>query len=325
MTARPRLLFVSPALPRPTGNGLRMRAWAFLLGAARDHRITLVAGSPLFPEEDCEPQAHLAPLVERVIVLPWRAHRDPVLLARRLLPLNAWRPRDWALPTPRLRRRLAALDPRTFHRVHVQRLYMLPVALEILRGEVRSIDQLDLDDWESETRRQIARLPASPERAGDAAAYAQIERQWLPRLRTVLVCSEPDRRAIIEHYGRIAVEVQPNAVEVPPQLLPPTASPHPALLFVGALGYRPNADALRAFVLEVLPALRRVCPEIRLCVVGGGAPCSLCRLLAASPAVHWLGPLPSMDPAYDQARSVVVPLRAGGGTRLKVLEAFARG
>lgn len=325
------LLFVSPALPRPTGNGLRMRAWHFLRGAADEHRVTLVAGSPSFPAEDREPREHLEPLVERLIVLPWRAARAPELLLRRLarrLGRAGESPIDWASPTAAHRRSLAELGRGRFDRVHVFRLYMLPVALEILGGDIAAIDTLDLDDWESETRAAIGALePASASGRGGVAAaraYARVERAWLPRLRRVIVCSEADRLALVERHPGVHAIVVPNAISVPREPPPPSVGRSPVILFVGSLGYEPNADAVRFFARDVLPLLRGARENLRLDVVGGGAPRALVRLLDDIPGVRRLGALPSIDAAYAEAHLVVVPLRAGGGTRLKVLEAFAR-
>lgn len=320
--SRPRLLLVSPAVPQPTGNGVRMRAWSFLLAAARDHRVTVVAGSPLFQAEDRlsrDSFGLLEGLAERVVVLPWGWRGDPTVAVRRARErLGAGSdevPADWAVPTRRHLRLLAQLDPREFQRVHVSRLYMLPVALAILGEAVEAIDQLDLDDWESRTRRRIATLG----RAADAEAYERLEGLWLPRLRRILVCSDGDRAEVSSRFGAV-VETVPNAVRVPDELPSQASSPEAPLLFVGSLAYEPNADAMRFFATEVMPGT-----GVSLTVVGGGAPRDVRRLLARAPGVRWLGSLPSLDAAYAEARGAVAPTRAGGGTRIKILEAFAHG
>jgi glycosyltransferase involved in cell wall biosynthesis len=96
-----------------------------------------------------------------------------------------------------------------------------------------------------------------------------------------------------------------------------------SLVFTGLMRYRPNHDAVKYFVREVLPLIRRVRPGVRLTVVGGDPPPELSRL--AGPDVEITGGVPDVRPYVARAAAVVVPLRMGGGTRLKVLEALAMG
>ena len=93
------------------------------------------------------------------------------------------------------------------------------------------------------------------------------------------------------------------------------------MLFVGNLTYAPNVDAVRVLVDGVLPALRERMPEATLDVVGGYDD----RLIdvARRPGVRLTGHVPDLAPYYAGADVVVVPLRVGSGTRIKVLEAFA--
>lgn len=86
----------------------------------------------------------------------------------------------------------------------------------------------------------------------------------------------------------------------------------------------PNADAVRYFCQEILPLVRRDVPGARLLIAGQSPPPDV-RALAASDAVSLLPDVADIVPCYQRARLAVVPLRAGGGTRLKILEAMALG
>jgi sugar transferase (PEP-CTERM/EpsH1 system associated) len=97
-----------------------------------------------------------------------------------------------------------------------------------------------------------------------------------------------------------------------------------ALLFVGRMQYAPNVDAVRYVCRRILPAVRRVVPDARLYVVGPEPPRLVTRL-AGDDAVVVTGGVPDVRPYYQRARIAIVPLRAGGGTRLKILEAMALG
>jgi sugar transferase (PEP-CTERM/EpsH1 system associated) len=96
------------------------------------------------------------------------------------------------------------------------------------------------------------------------------------------------------------------------------------LLFTGVLGYPPNADAVLFFCREILPLVRREIPDARLLIAGQSPPPEV-RALAAWDSVELLADVADIVPCYQRARLAVAPLRAGGGTRLKILEAMALG
>ncbi len=95
-----------------------------------------------------------------------------------------------------------------------------------------------------------------------------------------------------------------------------------SLVFVGAMHWRPNQDAVTWFVEEVLPLLRDRRPDVSLVVVGQAPPPHI-QKLDSLPGVHIAGRVEDVRPYVDSAAVYVVPLRIGGGTRLKILEALA--
>lgn len=95
----------------------------------------------------------------------------------------------------------------------------------------------------------------------------------------------------------------------------------PTLLLVGLMTYRPNADAAQWFVCHVLPLLRKKVPDVQVRIVGEAG--DAVRELAAIAGVTVTGRIPDMAPELQRADLAVVPVRFGGGTRLKVLEAWA--
>jgi len=117
--------------------------------------------------------------------------------------------------------------------------------------------------------------------------------------------------------------VVPNGVDVE-RFKPSDMVPEPnTVVFTGAINYRPNTDAVAFFVRDVLPRLRRLQRSTRFVVVGRGAPDWLVRM--AGPEVEFTGEVPDVRPYLARAHVVVAPLRAGSGTRLKILEAMAMG
>jgi glycosyltransferase involved in cell wall biosynthesis len=225
--------------------------------------------------------------------------------------------------------RLPAFGEIPFDVVHVFRLASAPSAEPFLAALPDAARHIDVDELESATQRRIAALRRAN---GDrmAAGWDEIQaRRWQPwedalgRWDRVYVASPCDHEGLVGALGA-RVRVLPNAVR-PPERVPP---PRPAerdftLLFVGTLGYYPNEDALVHFCNDVLPAIRRSASRpVRLLVAGPGAGARLAAV-AATPGVSMLGLVEDLAACYAAADAVVVPLRAGGGTRIKLLEAFA--
>lgn len=121
------------------------------------------------------------------------------------------------------------------------------------------------------------------------------------------------------------IEVIPNGVDI--VYFSPAARPEnlqPKVLYFGALNYFPNADAVQFFLQEMWPSIRAAAPEAQLDIVGPNPEARIRALNGAQNiAVH--GTVPDIRPYLHAADIVVVPLRLGSGTRLKVLESLAAG
>lgn len=151
-----------------------------------------------------------------------------------------------------------------------------------------------------------------------------MEREVYRRPYRFVTCSEADRQGLLELAPQARVSVVPNGVETDyfQCVADPEGDPD-RLLFTGKMEYSPNADAVEFFVEEVMPAIRRRRPEAHLEVVGMAPPASLLDLAAANPALTVHGEVPDVRPWYERCAISVVPLRAGSGTRLKILEALS--
>jgi polysaccharide biosynthesis protein PslH len=144
----------------------------------------------------------------------------------------------------------------------------------------------------------------------------------------VVAVSEADAAALRRLAPGLDVAVVPNGVDLN-FLRPGVVAPLPgmvpnALVFTGKMDYRPNVDAVLWFVDEVLPLIIQQAPDAHFYVVGQQPHARLARL-AEHPAVTLTGRVPDVRPYIAGATAYVVPLRIGGGTRLKVLEAMAMG
>jgi glycosyltransferase involved in cell wall biosynthesis len=152
---------------------------------------------------------------------------------------------------------------------------------------------------------------------------AAIEGSVVAAADQVWACSRDDARLFGERYPDCApVSVVPNVVTVPPAASSGADLEHPLLLFIGALTYPPNLEAATWLVTELMPRLSAGGLDARLRIIGAGAPAKL-RELARGRAVEISGYVDDLAPHLGEAAVVPVPLGAGGGTRFKVLEAFA--
>jgi glycosyltransferase involved in cell wall biosynthesis len=136
-------------------------------------------------------------------------------------------------------------------------------------------------------------------------------------------CSEADRAHIVRDAPGARVRVIPNAADVEKLQPRPTDPPEDGrtVLFFGLLSTVPNVDGIRWFVREIWPRVRAARPDARLSVVGARAPPEVLEL--AGGGVEITGFVEDLRPHLASAAAVVVPLRVGGGTRLKIVEAMA--
>ncbi len=161
--------------------------------------------------------------------------------------------------------------------------------------------------------------------SSQAGKMAAFEREVLPRFDHVVSVSEADRDCMCRGYRDGSIDVIANGACLDEPALPRRRGGTPVILFPGSLNWRPGQDAAHHLVTAVMPALRLACPGVRCLLVGKGPPQWLLDLCAKTPDVECRADVPSMTPYFEQSDLVVVPLRVGSGSRLKILEAFAMG
>jgi len=300
---RPSLLYLSPVVPSAGGCGIAMRAGIVLEALCESHRVSLVV-IPLQSAPETQVPEFLQRLCENTAILP------PGESTADLIPQIAG-------------------NGHGFETIHVFRLAAMAYLHDYLRqvhGHGRL--HLDLDDIESKTNRRIAELyrrvgnDAMGDRTLASAQTALLMEAVAFRLfDRVYVCSEGDRLELSDR-SRGKIRVLPNAVRLPEAVRPPSPRDVFHFLFVGTLSYYPNQDGLRFFCTEVLPILREGARRpFQVTVVGSGESAGMRDL--ASGEVYLAGQVSNLRPWYEECQAVVVPIRGGGGTRIKILEAFS--
>jgi glycosyltransferase involved in cell wall biosynthesis len=154
--------------------------------------------------------------------------------------------------------------------------------------------------------------------------FKRWEMESLARYDTVMTMSEIDKRSVLAELPELRVSVVPNGVDCRGIAFAPVSYPPKSLLLVSSFGSDANRDAAMVLLDTIFPLVVRRHPDATVTIVGRDP---RPELLARHDdrRVFVTGTVPDVMPYYRTAAVAVVPLRAGGGTRLKILEAMAAG
>jgi glycosyltransferase involved in cell wall biosynthesis len=182
---------------------------------------------------------------------------------------------------------------------------------------------------ESEAMRRFGTTVRSlPRRwyAGRTAAKLEaLERGILRDAFGHIICSEREREQLRRIAPAARIQVVENGVDTAYFGGVSAGVPQGRnIVFVGTMDYYPNVEAATSFASRIWPQVRERLPDSRLLIVGAN-PTPAVSALGAIPGVTITGTVPDVRPYYRDAFAAIVPLRTGGGTRLKILEAMATG
>lgn len=315
-----RILFLSALFPYPPDNGTRIRAYNLLKQLSCHHELDLVA----FGHYGKTPHgADLRDLCRSVHVVPYTVY-DP----RRLQALLGY-----FSPTPR-----SLVDTHSYEMADVVRQHLMQnqrdVVIACTLGTARYVPKAAcapavLDEFQAAAHMYGAYLSGGGLRHLRAKLTCAKLRRYVARLvRRFDACTvasdvEGDiLRGMARGYD--SVSVIPNGVDVD-HYRRGLARPMPGtLVYTGALTYSANYDAVQYFLTDILPGIRTAVQDARFAVTGATRSVALDRL-PVSQGVTYTGYLDDVRPTIAGSWALVVPLRMGGGTRLKILEAMALG
>jgi len=141
----------------------------------------------------------------------------------------------------------------------------------------------------------------------------------------IVAVSQIDADAMRSLFGATRVTPVATGVNVAYFARPADPAPQADIVFVGSMDWLANIDAVKYFVQEILPLIRRQLPDCRFAVVGRTPPREILDLAAVDPGIIVTGTVPDIRPYLWGAKISIVPLRIGGGTRLKIYESMAAG
>lgn len=148
------------------------------------------------------------------------------------------------------------------------------------------------------------------------------ETKMLRHFQLHIACSADDKARLEEIDKSISVEVVPNGVAVPEHIPKRQVGSEPRVLFIGGMTWYPNLDAMMYALKEIWPLVVHEIPAARLDVIGRSPSSDLTRIAAASHNVELHGFVDDIRPFYEKASVYLCPIRDGGGTKLKVLDAL---
>ena len=315
-----RALILANRVPFPPDDGWKVRCYHVVRSVAATADVTLVVFGA---ENDAQLAAAREELgVDLIAVAPPRRHTPDRLLAGLVsrTPVTVLNQRSRAYTSAirqvvGSRRFDVALCVSTIMSPHLR---LLPAGLPRVI-DTHNIDAVTYERWARtlapSLRRRYTALTAAKLRRFEQRAFAEAALVW--------VCSDEEAALARELAPGANVWTVPNGVDT--QHMSPLATPPvpKRLLFFGRLDYFPNVDALAHFARDVLPLVRAAEADVELEVVGAAATAQVHALARDHPAVRLRGRVEDIRSVLASAAVVIVPLRVGGGTRLKIVEALS--
>jgi glycosyltransferase involved in cell wall biosynthesis len=319
---------IDEELPYPAVTGKRIRTMGLLERLARRHQITYVCHRNANPAEVRPAADHFAALGIRTIVIdrpvpPRSGVRFYARLAANLassLPYSVTSHTSTAMV--RALEELARREPIDLWHCewtpYAQAIRHLPGRRVVMAHNVESVI------WQRyhETETNLAKRWYIRQQW---KKFLRFERAVLQEADLTVAVSDLDAERFQLDLGVPRVDVVDNGVDT--RFFHPLGEwREPAtLLFLGSLEWRPNLDGVAALLDRIFPAVQAEEPGARLLLVGRNPPEWLQRAAASRPGVELHGNVPDVRPFLARAGMLVVPLRIGGGSRLKILEALASG
>ncbi|RJP50443.1 MAG: glycosyltransferase [Anaerolineaceae bacterium] len=321
-----RVLFIVDRIPYPVLGGAALRNYNLLRRLAAEHEVWLVAFTK--NAEQREAVHHLDDFcagVEFVEAESQGALSDLPNFAKYILRGIPPELRFFASPT--LTQKIQALLARfQFDVIHIDQIYM-GLYLETIPPAQRPRTLWGLHDVDFVKYRRIIQLESKKTRKLRLWLNNHFMYGWEPRQASkfgrCLTVSEMDRQLLLEKNPKLRIEVIPNGVDAHLFAIRPEVQGQYVLIFVGNMAYLPCADAVLYFCEQILPQIRRAIPNVEFWVVGKDPPEKIQAL--NGDGIRVTGRVEDVRPYYVQSTACVVPLRAGGGTRLKILESLAMG
>lgn len=317
------ILFLTQILPYPVDAGPKMRIYYVLRYLAQRHRITLV--SFVRNEKDEQNAEHLRSFLSAVYTVPIKRSRvrDVFFFAASLVHHQPFLiVRDHVVEMHQLIARLVASQ--SFDAVHADQLGMAQYAVGLptvkVLDEHNAVWTIVERMWQNESF-----LPRRLLMQHEWHALKKYETCVCKQFDHILTVTEEDQHALEAVAGHLPITTVPICVDPAelPRVGPVSDGRH--IICIGGMFYPPNVDGILWFAQNVFPLIKPICPETKLLVVGARPAPALLRLSEQDTRVSVTGYVDDPTPLLRASAVFIVPLRAGGGMRVKILDAWSRG
>jgi len=321
-----KLLWVKSGSLVPPDTGGKIRSYNLIRELARNHDVTLFTFYAPHPnDKHSELEKFCSRVINAPITLPrTRGFGEAINYARHFFSLRPYTMAKYCKPSvARALRKL--VREQDFDAIVCDFLFSADVIpWDWPRPKILFTHNVEEQIWSRHfqvTRNPIWKLVSWREYKTMRAA----ERHYVNLADHVLAVSEADRNYFSSYADAGKITVIPTGVDV--DYFRPSAEPqqNDALVFTGSMDWLPNEDAILYFAESILPLLRRETPEAELRVVGRRPSQRLQKLGEDAPGIVVTGEVRDIRPHVHSSSVYIVPLRIGGGTRIKIFEAMAMG
>jgi len=319
-----KILWVKAGGLVPPDTGGKIRSYHILRELARDHSITFFS---FYGAHANDSHSQLEQTFERVITISLnlpepKSFRELCNYGLRLLTLEPYNISKYCRPNVRRALRRLLEQERFDAMVCDFVIAAGSVPWDLPTPKILFTHNVESVIWKRHC--QVARNPLWKALSWREWRTMQAaERKYLQQADHVLTVSEDDRRSFARLVDAAKLSVVPTGADT--EFFTPTKEPETpnSLVFTGSMDWLPNEDGVIYFMNEILPFIRQGVPEVSLTIVGRNPSQRLRDLAAGIANVHLTGWVEDIRPFLSQAAVCVVPLRIGGGTRLKIFEAMS--
>ena len=320
------ILWIKTELLHPVDKGGRIRTYQMLRALKGEHRVTYLTLDDGTAAPDALERA--SEYADEVVTVPFRPPAKGTAGFYADLLRNAFS----GLPYAVARYRSAALEAEIRRLVRTAGVDV--VVCDFLAPSLNVPDGLGVPTvlfqhnveamiWERHAK--VAANPVKKRYMGEQwRRMLRHERAECRRFDHVIAVSAQDAAVFRDEFGVRGVSDVPTGVDT--EFFRPSGAVEREprdIVFTGSMDWMPNEDAIRWFTAEILPLVRERVPDVTLTVVGRNPPASIRQLGETDPRVRVTGSVPDVRPYIERAAAFVVPIRVGGGTRLKIFEAMA--
>ncbi|MBS60738.1 MAG: hypothetical protein CL606_05450 [Anaerolineaceae bacterium] len=325
------LLFLTPSLPHPATQGADIRNWGIISSLSKNHRISLVT----FSNQSGAISKNLSKCCSTIKITKTPERNMVQRMSTMLLSSKP----DMAVRLYSAEYSMKLQDVLANEKIDLIQIEGLEMAtyltqiLDHYRNKTsRPIIIYDAHNAETIIQRRAIKADVSKPQRLISAFYSMVQVRRIREFE-IETCSNSDAVICVSHQDSLALKqllplldptVLPNGIflsDYPESIQHPTIMP-PTLVFSGKMDYRPNIDAAVWFANEIFPSIQKLHDEAKFIIVGQSPTRQVCNLVN-HPGITVTGTVEDIRPYISAATVCVVPLRMGGGTRFKILEAMA--